>query len=252
MRRHVVTLVVCGFLAASMDAAAQSREWTDRGYANLNLGFQGSPGDVVATKDFPIYQEQGRVTVNGQVDGGAFFDLSGGARVWRNVSVGLGYHRVASSADATIAGSVPHPVFFDRPREFTTEVRSLERSESAVHLSFGYMFVVNDKLDVLVTGGPSFFRVSQEVVSDVTIGEVGPPFTTVVSDQQIAKRKESPVGGHIGADVTYKLYERDRMKIGGGAFLRYAAASADLLVVDQNVKSDLGGFQFGFGLRTRF
>lgn len=252
MHRYVVTLVVCGLLAGSIDAAAQGREWTDRGYANLNLGFQPGSGDIEATNEFPIYQETGRVTAIGQVDGGPLFDLSGGVRVWKNVSVGLGYHHLGSDAAAAVSGTVPHPVFTDRPREFATDVRALERSENAVHLSFGYMFVVNDKLDVLVMGGPSFFWLSQEVVSSVAIGESGPPFTSVVTDAQITKQKDSPVGGHIGADVTYKLYERGKITMGGGAFLRYAGASGNVVVVDRDADADVGGFQFGFGLRTRF
>jgi hypothetical protein len=68
----------------------------------------------------------------------------------------------------------------------------------------------------------------------------------------VAKREESPVGGHIGADVTYKFYESGRMKIGAGAFLRFAGASADIQVLDNVVSTDLGGVQLGFGLRTRF
>lgn len=252
MRRYVVTLMVCGLMAGAATVSAQSREWTDRGYANINLGFQGSPGDIEAARTFTIYQESGLVGVNSEVDGGPFFDLSAGARVWKNMSVGLGWHRVSSNSDATVAGRVPHPLFFDRPREFSTAVSGLERSESALHLSFGYMVPLNDKIDVHIFGGPSFFWLSQDVVADVQIGEAGAPFTSVVVSPVVTEREEKPVGGHIGADFTYRFYETGRMKLGAGAFLRYAGASADLVVVDQTVSSDVGGFQFGFGLRTRF
>lgn len=252
MRRHVVTLVVCGLLAASGNAAAQARPWTDRGYANINFGFQPSPGDVEAEITRTVYQEEGLLNVNGQVDGGPLLDVSAGLRIWRNVSAGLGYHRVASDADWRVSGSVPHPVFFNRPREFSTDVTGLDRTESALHLSFGYMIVLNDRIDVHITGGPSFFWLSQNVVSDVTVEEAGPPFTSVTVTPQVAKRRDTPVGGHIGADVSYKFYERGRFTFRGGAFMRYAGGSADLQVINEDVSSDVGGFQFGFGLRTRF
>lgn len=252
MRRHVVTLVVCGLLAASVDAVAQTRDWTDRGYANINFGFQPSPGDLVAEITRTVYQEEGLLNVNGQVDGGPLFDISGGLRIWRNVSVGLGYHRAASGGDWRVSGRVPHPLFFNRQREFSLDLAGLDRTESALHLSFGYMIVLNDKIDVHITGGPSFFWLSQDVVSDVTIEEVGPPFTTVVVTPQVSERNETPVGGHIGADVAYRFYERGRMKLAGGFFLRYAGSSADVQVINQDVSADVGGFQFGFGLRTRF
>ncbi|MFN2446054.1 MAG: hypothetical protein ABR606_10820 [Vicinamibacterales bacterium] len=252
MYRHAVMLMVCGLVAASGEAAAQTQEWTDRGYANFNFGFGGRTNDLDAIQDFTLYAETARISVEGDIDAGAFFDLSGGARVWRNVSVGLAFSRTSSDGDAAIQGSAPHPVFFDRPRQFTTEVRGLERSESATHLSVGYMFVIDDKLDVLAYAGPSFFRVSQEVVETVQIAEAGAPFATVIPNPVIATRKESPVGGHIGADVTYRLYETERVKIGAGAFMRYSGASADIEVLDDIVASDVGGFQIGFGLRTRF
>ena len=39
---------------------------------------------------------------------------------------------------------------------------------------------------------------------------------------------------------------------GLGAFLRYAAASTDIPVVSGPVETDLGGYQFGAGIRFRF
>jgi hypothetical protein len=114
------------------------------------------------------------------------------------------------------------------------------------------MYVVNDNVDVLIYGGPSFFRLTQEVVSDVRTAEVGPPFTSVVAEAQVAEDKDSSTGAHIGADVTYKFYESGRFKVGGGAFMRYAGASSDVRVLDSDEPTDVGGFQFGFGLRTRF
>lgn len=252
MDRHAVMLMVCGFLAVSVHASAQTTEWADRGYVNVNFGVGGATSDVSDARDFSIYQETGRIAVEGDVDAGAFFDLAGGARVWRNVSVGLAYYRASSDGDAIVRGTVPHPVFFGRDREFSTEVRGLERTVNGTHLSVGYMFIVNDKVDVLAYAGPSFFSVSQEVVSDVQIAETGSPFTSLVVNPVVSKRKDSPVGGHFGADVTYRIYETGSVKLGAGAFLRYSKATAEFDGLASPVKNDVGGFQFGFGLRTRF
>ena len=35
-------------------------------------------------------------------------------------------------------------------------------------------------------------------------------------------------------------------------FVRYSGASADVLVLENTVDSDVGGLQVGFGVRTRF
>lgn len=254
MRRHVVTLAMGALLTVSATAHAQNREWTERGFVNLGFGFQGSAGDIEDSRDRAVNLEQERITSSIDTDAGPFFDIGGGARVWRNVSVGVSFNRVSGDGNATITGASPNPLFFDRPRNFTAEARGLQRTERGFHISVGYMFIVNDQLDVHVQGGPSFFNVSQEVVSDVTIAETGgaPLFTSVTGNPVIAEVEESPVGAHIGADVTYKLLTRDAFTLGGGVFLRYAGASADIPVLANAVSTDVGGFQFGFGLRTRF
>ena len=252
MQRYVATLTMIGLLAAPAAAGAQMREWTERGYANLSLGFQGSAGNLEDTREFPLNQEQARISVDADTDAGPFFDIGGGARVWRNVSLGASFHRVSGDGNAAVTGSIPHPLFFERPRSFTAEVRGLQRSERALHISVGYMWLVNERLDVHLLGGPSFFHVSQEVVGDVSVAESGAPFTSVVAAPTVATREESPVGAHIGADVTYRFFQQGRTTIGAGAFLRYAGASADIPVLTNTVSTDLGGIQFGFGLRTRF
>lgn len=252
MQRYVAALTVFGLLAAPAAAGAQMREWTERGYAHLNFGFQGSAGNLEDTREFSVYQEQARISVDADTDAGPFFDIGGGGRVWRNVSVGASFHRVSGDGDASVQGSIPHPVFFDRPRSFTTEVRGLQRSERALHISVGYMWIVNDEIDVHFLAGPSFFHVSQELVAEVNLAESGPPFTSVVAGPTVATREESPVGAHIGADVTYKLYTQGQITVGAGAFLRYAGASADIPGLANDISTDLGGLQLGFGLRARF
>lgn len=254
MRKHFVTLVVCGLIAASAgQASAQvGSAWTDRGYATLNLATQTGSTDLNGSTTFPLYEEQARLDTNGSAGNGPMFDFSAGARVWRNVSVGIAFHRVASQSDVELSGSIPHPLFFNRPRTLTQTLPDFERNENAVHLQFGYMIPVNEKLDVHVYAGPSFFRISQDVLADVVIGETGPPFTNVVTQPVVERQQESPVGGHIGADVSYKLYTVGMLKLGAGGFIRYAGASTEFEMLDTTIDSDVGGFQAGVGLRVRF
>ncbi len=79
-------------------------------------------------------------------------------------------------------GGAPHPLFFDRPRPFATTVEDLKRSEQALHLSVGYRLPVGEKLDVHFYAGPSQFRFSQEVVSDVVVTDTG-GFNTTLRDR---------------------------------------------------------------------
>jgi hypothetical protein len=250
----------CSMLAAVIllslsvrDASAQiGAAWTDRGYAALNVGFETTSGVLNDAVTFPLFGENGTKTVEQGTDSGSMIDFSVGSRVWRNVSVGIGFHRGGTSGEAAVTAQVPNPVFFNRNRAVALGVSELDRTERAIHLHFGYMLPVNEDLSVHVFAGPSFYRVSQDVVSDVTFTEQAFPFTTVDAAAVVTERTDSATGGNIGIDVAYKLYETTEFKLGAGMFLRYSGASAKIVVLQNEVDSDMGGLQIGFGARVRF
>jgi len=254
MRKHFVTLVVCSLIAGSAgQASAQiGSAWTDRGYVTLNWAAQSGSTDLDGTTTFPLYEEQARLDTTGSAGAGPMFEFSAGARVWRNATVGIAFHRLVSKTDVELTGSIPHPLIFDRPRTLTQSLPGFERHEHAVHLQFGYMVPVNEKIDVHIYAGPSFFNISQDVLTSVAIGESGFPFGSVVTQPVVERHKDSPVGGHIGADVTYRLYNFKMLKLGAGGFLRYTGASTSFEMLETDIDSDVGGFQAGIGLRVRF
>jgi hypothetical protein len=254
MRRTVLTAAVCVFLTASVrDASAQiGQPWIDRGFLNFSIGFESGSETLEDATTFTLFQETGTKAVSASVDSGSIIDFAIGSRVWRNVSVGLGFHRGASSGEAAISASVPNPIFFNQHRNVAFDATDLDRTERAFHIQIGYMFPINPNLDVHVFGGPSFFRVSQEVVSDATFAETGFPFTTVNPTAVVTERTDSTGGGHIGVDVSYKLYETPDVKLGGGMFIRYSGATGTIQYLANDVETDLGGFQIGFGARVRF
>jgi len=244
--------IIAILLAGASPALAQVGEpWTDRGYFNLNVGFETTSGTLSDAVTFTLYDEAGNKRVDQSVDSGALFDFSVGSRVWRNVSVGIGYHRGANSSEAAATASVPNPAFFGSPRPVAVSAGDLERRVRAIHLQLGYMIPFTEDLSVHLTVGPSFFRLSQDVIGDLSYSETF-PFATVSATPIIQNRSDSAVGINIGADVTYKLWESDAYKVGGGMFLRYSGATARILILENEVDSDLGGLQIGFGARVRF
>ena len=226
--------------------------WIDRGYFNFNVGFETTSGTLNDSVSFGLYDETGTKTVEQNVDSGSLIDFSLGARVWRNVSVGIGFHRGANSSEAAATASVPHPVFFNANRNAAVAASDLSRRESAFHLQFGYMIVLSDVLSVHAMAGPSFFRLRQDVLADISFSEQTFPFTAVNATGVIAERSDNVTGLNIGVDVMYLLYDSDAYRIGGGAFLRYSGASARIPVISNEVDSDVGGLQIGFGARVRF
>ena len=130
--------------------------------------------------------------------------------------------------------------------------RLMKRDESATHLQFGYMLPINDKFDVFISGGPSFFHISQELVTDVTFIEEGPPYTNITVLPAIEKVKDGATGYNFGVDGTYFVYTTEKYRLGVGGFLRFTGASADLNFNGQTIETDLGGAQFAIGGRLRF
>ena len=255
MRNLVVTMCVGLVLAgATRDAAAQE-PWTDRGYVNIGTGVE--QGDTVFsdTRSSRIYDEDAKITTNSNWSSGNFVDVGLGIRVWRNLSVGGAFHQEVNTSEVAISGSIPHPIFFNRSRSLASKANGLQRKESAAHLVIGWMIPVGTKFDVLVSGGPSFFRLNQDVVSDVIIAERGAPFTELVVETKTATRKQSKTGYNVGADATYVFWSNDSIRLGAGGFVRFTTAKADVRWFDSTaaaLPTDMGGIQYGFGGRLRF
>lgn len=246
----VMLLLGCAFvIGASRQANAQA---TDRGYINIGFGVEWGDSNLNDTKSFTIYEEAARVNSASHWTSGSIFDVGAGVRVWRNLTVGAAYHQETNTADVQLDGSIPSPVFFNRPRNFSATVGGFERKEYGTHLQFGWMIPFGDKLDVLAFAGPSWFRLQQDVVSDVTPGERGSPFTEVIVKETKTTQKKNATGFNVGADVTYIAWSNDRVRVGGGVFLRYTKAEANVPLLTTEQSTDIGGFQFGFGGRVRF
>lgn len=248
--RFVTALAMTGLLVSAGTAAAQTDD--TRFYINVNGAFEPGTQTYADNGTFPLYGENGTLSTSSEVSSGAVLDFGAGARVTGNFTFGLSFHRTSSSDPATVTGAAPHPIFFDRPRNFSTTLEDLERTEQALHISVGYLVKVGEKLDLHITAGPSQFRFSQQVPATVTITETGSTFTTVNAAVATAARKRNVWGGHVGADLSYPVFESGAAAFRLGAYVRYAGASSEFEVVSNTVTTKLGGVQVGGGVRVRF
>ena len=257
MKKALTVIVGVLVILLARETAAQPLPWTERAYININGGFESASGDFSDNITRRIADEDATFSMAQAVDSGGFFDFSAGARVWRNVSFGIGFHEGSTEGEASVQGSVPHPLVFNRPRSFNTTVGGLDRSERAIHVQFGYVLIVSDRVSAHVMAGPSFFKLRQDVVSAIDFSE-GPGFTSVVAAPTVTERVESPVGFNFGVDVTYHIAEINTVKLGAGLLLRYTGAKSQLELLDRPTGSpttadtDLGGFHVGLGARVRF
>jgi len=253
MQKTVRTLLACALVVGfSQGAAAQNKGWEDRAYINIGFGVENGDTTMTDSKTFTKYEESGKLTSTSSFTSGSLFDVSVGVRIWKNFSVGAGYHQETNSQDGILGGTVPHPIFFNQPRTFTQAVSALQRKESAEHLILGWTTPVGTKMDVMVFAGPSFFRLEQEVVSDASLAEKGSPFTELVVDPTRVFRKKSITGYNAGADVSYLFWQNDSVRLGGGVFFRYTQAKTNVLMLTTEQPTTVGGIEFGFGGRIRF
>ena len=227
----------------SAQTARAQMQWTDQAFVSVNFGAQ-APSRTLTTQTTPtIYDEPASFSSTQDVGGGAFFDISGGYKLWENLAVGIGITHVGRTADLAIDARIPDPLFFDRPRSVTLSAPDAHHSQTAINLTGTWIMPVTDKIDVGYQFGPTIFLVSQDVPGVPTISEPGPTFSSLPLDSN----DKTTLGIHFGVDVTYMVNPR----FGVGGIARYTWGSAELVENDDESLT-VGGFQIGGGLRVRF
>lgn len=222
-------------LAAGSPATAQET----KGFVDVNGGAQTQGRSLQTSTSFPLYGETAIINAAQDVDGGGLFDISGGYRIRPTIAVGLGFSVFSKSGDGSLIASLPDPLIRNRPANVSASGSGLKHSEVGTHLMVVWMVPLLDKIDATVFAGPSFFRVSQDVMTATV------PAGTQTANVATQREKGNATGANVGINLNYMLTPR----YGLGIFLRYAGASADLPSAE-NI--DVGGFQVGGGLRLRF
>jgi outer membrane protein with beta-barrel domain len=228
--------------AAAVARPAAAQQWTDRGYMNVSFGVQAPSRTLTTNTTFDIYGEQASQTATQDVGGGAFFDIAGGYKVWRNLAAGVGLTFVGSKADLAVAAQIPDPTFFDRLRPVSTTLTGAKYRETAVHLTATWMMPMTEEFDIAFQFGPTIFLVSQDIPGTLQVAEPGPTITSA----ELVKDDHTAVGVHFGVDATYQF----RPRLGAGVLMRYSIGSVDIAGSTDSLK--VGGFNIGAGVRVRF
>ena len=235
-------LALCACALPRM-AAAQTMQWTDKGYASVNGGVQAGSHDLSGSGSFPIFDEIATFTSTDKVKGGGLIDIGGAYRVWgKNLLVGVTFTHTSSKSDGALTGSIPDPVVTDRPGTLNRTFADLKHAENAVHLDAVWMMPVANKIDVGISAGPTIFAVSQEMASLTSTGSG----STATVTTTVAKTSKAAVGFNAGVDVQYMVAK----KWGVGGIMRYSIGSVSLPGAAK--KLTVGGFQVGGGVRLRF
>src|SRR5215510_1651074 len=146
----------------------------ETGYVEINLGLQATASTFDITTHPLTFVEPATVRTNYHVEGGREFDVGGGVRVGRHLAFGASLSRNQKVGDVRVNAQVPHPFFFDRSRTVTGTADDLSRSETGLHGKVVFIAPVGDRLEILVSGGPSFFSVNEDRVDDIRIDQTYP------------------------------------------------------------------------------
>ena len=245
-----LSLACAVLLAVPTVAFSQATAPQTRGYISVNGGYQiNAAGSVSANATVDENGETRQTNAIYTLKNGFSFDVAGGALVWRQLGVGVGVTRFSHTTSATVNVSSPHPFFFSTPRTASGEVTGLTREELAFHIQVRGVFPVNDRLQVMVFGGPSFFQVKQGAINTVNLGEAYPYDTVSFGSVSQVSATQSKMGFNGGADVAFFFTPN----IGVGGSFQFSRATVELPLLGGSTQSvQAGGVQAGGGLRLRF
>jgi len=249
-----IALVSCAPVAAQTRPAPKTAPKPrpapiDRVYLSVNGMFQGAGTDFEDTLTYLENAEDAQVVSDYTVESGPGLDIAGGVVVLRGLGIGVGVTRSSRSSAAAITGSIPHPFFFNQPRSIAGDVSDLTREELAVHIQVRGVFPVGRHVQVMMFGGPSFFKVEQELVTSILYTDSYPYDAAAFDSAVTATSEESKIGANVGGDFGY-FFTR---QVGVGIGAQYTKASLEFSSADgDTVKVKAGGFQIVGGLRLRF
>ena len=220
-----------------------------RGFLAVNGIVQTTSNDFADTVEFREHAEDGRFETAYVVDGAPGFSVTAGSMLSPFLGVGASLGRVARSTPASFSAEVPHPFFFGTPRSVSADISQMRREELGVHAHVRALWPVTDRLQISALGGPSLFRVSQDVVSTFEYAESYPYDTAVFRSSESVNATATTLGFNVGGDVTVFLTSN----LGVGVSATFSRATVDLDVTEgRTARVRAGGLNTGAGLRLRF
>jgi hypothetical protein len=244
--RTCAALAAMGVADGSASTALAQGTPDSRVAVSVVAGFEATAPTFSQSITFEQYSEPGSLTTSYTRQRGPVADIGATVRVWRNFGVGVSGSHSHDSGTAQVHALVPHPFVFNHPREVNGPA-DVTAIESAVHVQAAYWAQLSPRLDIVVSGGPSFFHVEQDFVSDVAFTETDPYDTAAFQGATVERKQRSVTGGNIGGEVGWRLATH----IGLAGAVRYSRATADFPDTSATPVR-VGGLHLGGGVRLLF
>jgi hypothetical protein len=258
VRQWVAIGVALGVCALASRAEAQQpfeRVWID-----VDAAVAKAPEDAVMRATIAQPVELAEFEVRYELPKSAALDVGAGYMITPLIGVGISVGATVHEHSAEMRLHIPHPFF---PNTFGDDLGEtdlvMQRIERTVNLQAMVVPVRGKRLRVRVYGGPTWFRIEQDAVSEIFYNHfyfVRLPINGVeITNYDVRRISGTGWGVHGGADVSV-FFTRI---LGVGAFARYGHGTVDFEnVLSTNigqparVSIKAGGVEVGAGLRFKF
>ena len=241
----VSSCIIPLFCAVSL---AHAQAASDRVVIGANAAYQAGTSDVSNTVSFTANAERASFSSKFPVKPGPAFDVSGRIRVVKNFGIGIAYTSFSASGSADVTAQIPHPFFFNQPRNITGQ-SSLERKETAIHVRATISSRPGPKFQITAFAGPTFFSLKQGLIDGVSYTDAYPYDTATFTSATVKQISQSKTGFGAGVDLAY-YFSRN---LGIGATASIAKTTITATASDNSTVSiNVGGTIAGIGLRLRF
>jgi len=214
----------------------------------LNGAYNGSTLAFSSSRQTVLYLEDATLASDYAGKSGPALELGGIYGLTRHLGIGASVEIFQGENRVRYNDTLPHPVFFERPRRLKGDLGGLTYRELALHLDLVYT-VVLDSVTVDAYGGPTFFRTDSDLLSDVAFTETFPYNSVTFRSAEVEELKGDALGYNVGAGVSYWLSRR----FGLGFNVRFHRGRVKLAPADEvGIEFNAGGLRAGGGLRFLF
>jgi hypothetical protein len=244
LSRVVCAVVLCSLGALGI-AQAQGRE--DTAIVSVNAGLQAATRRLSENVSLFKNVEQTPLSATLGNKGVPVVDLGGTIRIIGRLGANVAFTSVSNTGSAAVSAEIPHPFYFNRLRPISGEA-SVAHKEQVFHTDAA-LVLPSESMVVVVFGGPSFFSVKKDFVTDVTFNESYPYDTATFASATLTPLSASVTGFNAGVDLTWRLGPQ----WGVGGIVRYSRAEVPFKSGDLDFGTlNVGGLQAGGGLRLIF
>ena len=234
MSLRTVIIIGCVIGCTSHASAQPARE--RQFVLSANVGVQAQSASRTDVGNFDLNREVGVVRTSQSLGPYLLFDGGGSMRVWKRLGFGVAVARAQGKDHRDDRGRGPSSIFFEFDRTATASRQGLRHREVTYHLYGHFRVPLSATTLLTLSGGPSYFDASQELIAEIGTSERGFPFDEVdIVSTDVERVAASAWGYNVGLDLAYwgprfnpfqLLGLPDRVGVGVG--VRYSWAKPQL------------------------